>query len=355
MKRKFFPLLLVLVLVAAACGTDTGDGGTTAPDTTAAPTTAPSDGDGGGEISGTVRLARANWDTGYFQAEIYRKLLEELGYDVVSPEENELSADLFYVAVNEGEVDMWANGWFSLHDEFLAAAPNATRIGEEIPAGGFQGYLVDKATVDAHGIESIEQIAADPELAALFDVDGDGLGDLIGCNAGWGCHEAIEQHFAEQGFGDTMTHLFAEYSVLMADVIARHGRGEPVLYYTWTPNWTVGALVPGEDVMWIEASTHPNGQDPVPGVVGCVNDPCDIGWTANDINVVANKDFLAENPAAAKLVELVTIPLGAVSSQNLLMNEGESTQADIERHAEEWIAENRDLVDGWLEEARASA
>jgi len=39
----------------------------------------------------------------------------------------------------------------------------------------------------------------------------------------------------------------------MVDTLAKFERGEPVLYYTWTPNWTVGALVPGEDVVWLEA------------------------------------------------------------------------------------------------------
>jgi glycine betaine/proline transport system substrate-binding protein len=149
--------------------------------------------------------------------------------------------------------------------------------------------------------------------------------------------------------------MSAEYSVLMADAIGRFERGEPIFYYTWTPNWTVGALVPDEDVVWIEAPTHPDGQEPVDGVVGCVNDPCDIGWTANDVVVVANEEFLEEHPPAAQLLEVIQIPVGDVSAQNLLMDEGEDTQADIERHASEWIEENRDLVDQWLDEARAVA
>lgn len=333
--RKLAAITAVLALVLAACGDDA------APDTD--------------DISGNINMARANWDTGYFQAEVYYQLLTELGYDVEHPENNELGAELFYVAASEGDVDFWVNGWFPLHDEFLAAAPNAQRVGNSIAAGGFQGYLVDRATADEYGIESIEQIAADPELAALFDTDGDGTADLVGCDAGWGCHDAIELHFDQEGLGENMTHVVASYSVLMADVIARYERGEPVLFYTWTPNWTVGALAPGEDVVWINAGTHPDGNPAVPDVVGCVTDPCDIGWAANDINVVANADFLAENAPAARLLEVVELPLGDVSAQNFLMDQGENTQADITRHAEEWIAENRALVDSWLDAARAEA
>ena len=358
-RRTLLPLVVLIAMVGAACAPPDDDVAVDEPEDPVEapedPAEEPEEPAEPVEISGDIVMARANWDTGYFQAEVYYQLLTELGYDVVHPEENELGAELFYTAANQRDVDFWANGWFPLHDPFLDEAPSAVRVGAQIPAGGFQGYLVDKASADELGITSIEQIAEDPALQEHFDFEGDGRADLVGCNAGWGCFEAIEAHFEEQGFGDVINHISAEYSVLMADAIARFERGEPIFYYTWTPNWTVGALVPGEDVVWIEAPTHPNGEDPVPGVEGCVSDPCDICWTANDINAVANEDFLGENPPAAALLEVIELPLVDVSTQNLWMDEGENTQADITRHAEEWIADNRDLVDQWLEAARAAA
>ena len=40
------------------------------------------------------------------------------------------------------------------------------------------------------------------------------------------------------------------------------------------------------------------------------------------------------------------------SLENMKMFDGEDSQEDIERHALEWIAENRELVDRWLVRAR---
>ncbi len=40
----------------------------------------------------------------------------------------------------------------------------------------------------------------------------------------------------------------------MADVVAKYKNGNPVLFYTWTSNWTVGALKLGQDVVWIEVA-----------------------------------------------------------------------------------------------------
>jgi glycine betaine/proline transport system substrate-binding protein len=125
----------------------------------------------------------------------------------------------------------------------------------------------------------------------------------------------------------------------------------------------VALLKPGEDVVWIEVPfpALPPDQEQfadatvVEGVEGCVADSCEMGWPGNDIRPVANNEFLEENPAARKLLEVMEIPLDDIFAQNALMYQGEDSEEDIERHAEEWIAENREQVDQWLEEARAAA
>jgi glycine betaine/proline transport system substrate-binding protein len=149
----------------------------------------------------------------------------------------------------------------------------------------------------------------------------------------------------------------ASYSASIADALARYKNGEPVLFYTWTPNWTVFNFKPGEDVMWLNV---PSGgpEDPATiasGVPGAVSDPINFGFAANDIAVVANKEFLAENPAAAKMFELMSVPLVDISTQNNKMHEGEDKQKDIERHVDEWIAQNQVQWDAWIAEAVTAA
>jgi glycine betaine/proline transport system substrate-binding protein len=90
-------------------------------------------------------------------------------------------------------------------------------------------------------------------------------------------------------------------------------------------------------------------------VTGAVTDPIKMGFPGNDIDVVANNKFLAANPAAAKMFEVMSIPFADISAQNAKMFEGENTEADIERHVNEWIAAHKQEWDGWLEEARRAA
>lgn len=298
---------------------------------------------------GEIQMARATWDTGWFQAAVFASLLEELGYDVNLA--GDLPAETFYPALAQGDLDFWPNGWFPLHQTFLdtdVVSGQVEPVGYQVKAGALQGYLIDKATADEHGITSLADFQ-DPEIAALFDSDGDGKADLTGCDAGWGCEGVINDTLAEQGLEDTVTHVQGTYSLLMADTIARYQRGEPIFFYTWTPNWTVAELALGEDVVWI---TVP-GAETTDDVPGCVENPCAMGFVGNDIRVVGNIEFLENNPAARVLFEQVEIPLADIAAENQLLIDGEDGEDDIQQHAADWIEQNREQIDGWLETARA--
>jgi glycine betaine/proline transport system substrate-binding protein len=117
-------------------------------------------------------------------------------------------------------------------------------------------------------------------------------------------------------------------------------------------------------VVWItvnETKLPPDQQQfadatTVEGLEGCVKDPCNLGWPANDIRPVANNAFLEENPAARRLLEEASIPIEDIYAQNAKMQQdGEDSSQDIERHASEWIAANRTKVDQWLDAARRAA
>ncbi len=300
----------------------------------------------------SIEMARATWDTGWFQAEIYKQMFEQLGYDV--SQVRTLDNPPFYQAVGQGDIDLWVNGWFPLHDTYRDAFEDgASIVGYVAQGGALQGYLVDKKSAEQYGITSIADFKK-PEIKEAFDSNGDGKADLVACPPGWGCEEKISNDLEELELGDHINPIKAGYSASMADALGRYRDGQPILFYTWTPNWTVGILQPGTDVVWIEM---PNATEDttVSGVEGCVNDPCALGWQANDIRPVANNDFLEENPAVRTVLEEARIPLDDIFAQNAKMNEGEDSQEDIQRHASEWIQNNQDLVNGWLEAARQAA
>ncbi len=314
---------------------------------------------GGDNAAGTVRLARSTWDTGWFQAEVVAQLIGELGFVVDGP--TTMENEDFYRAVDSGDVDLWVNGWFPLHDTWTEQRPSVTTIGFEVRGGALQGYLADRATVEALGIKDLGDLA-DPEVAAAFDSSGDGKADLIGCNQGWTCGPIIDHHLEAYGLTETVRQVQGDYSPLMRDAVARQRAGEPVLFYTFTPNWTIGELIPGADVVWLPvpfASLPAEISDEEPlvfvdDVSGCPTNPCALGFAPNDIRAVAGADFLASNPAIASLLTNMEIPLDDILDQNARMIRGEDAAEAIAAHAREWIETNRDAVTRWIAEAGAA-
>ncbi|MFO7577144.1 MAG: glycine betaine/L-proline ABC transporter substrate-binding protein ProX [Pelovirga sp.] len=309
-----------------------------------------------------VQPARATWNTGYFQEAIVRAGLEELGYKVAKPQE--LQNPLFYQSVMLGDVDYWTNGWFPNHASQMPkrSEERVEIVGYVAKAGGLQGYLVSKKHVEQFDIKSLDDFKR-PEVKKAFDANGDGKADLTACPPGWGCEKVITHHFEVYDLDDHINPIKAGYSASMADTIARYRAGEPIFFYTWAPNWTIGMLKPGTDVMWINVpdikplESQEAGRDrmTVSGIEGAVTDPLKAGFVVSDIQVVANKAFLAENPAARKFFELFTLSLSDINAQNTRMQDGEKSQQDIERHAREWIEENRATWDEWLDQARQAA
>ncbi|WP_274378432.1 glycine betaine/L-proline ABC transporter substrate-binding protein ProX [Oceanospirillum linum] len=217
-------------------------------------------------------------------------------------------------------------------------------------SGAAQGYLIDKKTADKYGITKITDLK-DPKLAKLFDTDGDGKADLTGCQAGWGCEGVIEHQLTEFKLRDSITHKQGQYAAIISDTIARFNDGEPVLYYTWTPYWVSGKLVPGKDVVWLEVpySANPNGTDTA------LPNGKNYGFDINSERIVANKEWAEANPAAAKLFEIMKLPINAVSAENMMISNGQDSVKEIERHADQWIQANQKTFDQWISAAKKAA
>ena len=298
----------------------------------------------------TVRPAEGTNVEEKFQHRILYRALEELGYDIAEP--SETSYQLIHVALSAGDADFTSVHWDPLHTQFYDESGGDTdihRVGSLV-AGSLQGYLVDKKSYEA-GVTNLGDLK-NPKIAKRFDSNGNGKADLVGCPPGWGCERVITHQLEEFDLGGTVDQNQGEYAAIIADAIARHRQGEPIIYYTWTPYWVSGVLVPGKDVEWIEVpySSLPDGRK-----ADTVFEGKDLGFEVNTLRVVANDKFLRDNPAAKKLFEVAAIDINDVSAQNNKMRDGEDSDSDIDRHVKNWIRDNRADFDSWVKAAMAMA
>ena len=356
---------LALVLVAAACGSDDDESSSDLP---------------GEGVS--VTMARADWDTGYFQASLYRQLAQMLGYEVSDPADTELGPSLAYLAMAEGDIDFWVNSWYPGHRSWLETElPDGSKVddhisavGEEMIAGGLQGILVTKSFAEQYNLRTLDDLNNNPDALAAYDANdanpGDGVADIYGCQESYTCDDILESQIAFSGW-ENIRQVIAGYDAMFAEAASRIEDDEPVVLYTWTPSAYITRLRPGDNVMWIGVEeviddSNPLGRDggeewdQTPGLASLDSDTClyiveggcQLGWVAADILVTARNDLLENNPALRRLFEVVKLNVVDVSLQVVAQN---TTDADPDDLATSWIADNSDQVDSWIAEAMAAA
>ncbi|ARU03714.1 glycine betaine ABC transporter substrate-binding protein [Comamonas serinivorans] len=301
----------------------------------------------------TVLPLKSNLAEETFQTLLVMRALERLGYTVKPFEE--VDYPLAHMAVANGDATLIANHWNPHHAEFYKAAGGDAKLYRKgvLTAGAAQGYMIDKKTADQHKITHIDQLK-DPKLARLFDTNGSGKASLIGPNAGWGGEAVVNHQLKEFKLEATVRYTQGNYTALISDTLARFKAGKPVLYYAWTPHWLSNVLVPGKDSIWLQVP-----YSAMPGVQAGTDTKLpngkNYGFPLNNEYIVANKVWAGKNPAAAKLFELMHVPIGDISAQNRLLNDGQNKPADIERHVNAWIKAHQATFDGWIAQAKAAA
>ena len=330
----------------------------------------------------SLTMARANWSTGYFQAALYRNLLQQLGYEVSDPADLELGPSLAYLAMAEGNADFWVNSWYPSHNSWLLndlpdgslVGDHVRRIGAEMPAGGLQGFLITKSFAEKHGITTLDDLNDNAAAIAEYDAQdtnsGNGVAEIYGCPESWTCDDIIQSQIAFSGW-ENIDQVLAGYDAMFAEAVAKANDGAPMVAYTWTPSSYIAQLRPGDNVVWLGVEdvlddSNPLGReggegwDQRPGTAGLSAESCpdaaergtcQLGWAAADILVTARNDLLDSHPAAAKLLELVELNVVDVSLQVVAQEAGD-TPEDL---AAQWITDNQGQVDVWLAVARASA
>ncbi len=300
-----------------------------------------------------VTALKTNLAEETFQMLIVNGILEKMGHEVVST--NDVNYDIAFQTIannaNSEDVYFMASMWDPLHNSKLEALGGDKSIVtyDNFISNCAQGYLIDKKTADKYNIKYYNDLKK-PEIAKLFDTDGNGKANLTGCNSGWGCEKVIEYQLDSYNLRDTVEHNQGEYSALIANTIANYKTGKPILYYTWTPYWVSGKLVPGKDVVFLQVTHSANPNTPSTKLAN----GADYGFNVNNQRITSNSSVKEKHKDIAKLFDIIKLDVNDVSGQNMLMSNGQNKEKDIQRHAKLWLEKNSSKVDTWIKEAKAA-
>lgn len=302
--------------------------------------------------SEVIVIARPSWESGWFQAEINAHLIRELGYTVNDP--STLQGDPFtiYPSMERGEIDLWAHAWIPGHNPFINADA-ISLVGPQVFDGGPTGLLVPSAWASENGIRTMDDIISNPDRLSEVDLDGDGIIDILGCEPEWDCWAHIENLVAANNWPALQQSNPHEFHIEAME--QRLDIGLPTIIFAWGPDPMLHRLQLGDQTQWLAINSDIPDAGLVSGPVTatvpdghCTADPCVSPFGHDEIYAAANTAFLAAHPDIEALLEQIDIPAQDIWAQNDQMDNGEASNADVQRHATEWIAANRDLVDSWL-------
>jgi len=246
----------------------------------------------------------------------------------------------------KGDIDVHPDVWLPNQESFTKKYVDeaGTVTLSSNPYEGNQGFCVTKAFGEANSITDIADLGR-PDVAALMDSDGNGLGEMWIGAPGWASANVNEVKTRDYGLLDFIEPIRAEESVKTARIKDSIAKGEGYAFYCYKPH-----------AVWfmfdVEMLTEPT-YDPAKYVMIQPSDDAD--WYEK--SMVASKDALKEvqiawsnsladrSPAIAEFFANFALTADDVSG---LAYEISAKGADPADAAQAWVAANSDRVDAML-------
>ena len=246
----------------------------------------------------------------------------------------------------KGDIDVHPDVWLPNQESFTKKYVDeaGTVTLSSNPYQGNQGFCVTEDFGTANNITDIADLGR-PDVAALMDSDGNGLGEMWIGAPGWASANVNEVKTRDYGLLDFIEPIRAEEAVKTARIKDSIAKGEGYAFYCYKPHavWFMF------DVKMLTEPTF----DPAKYVMVQPSDDAD--WYEK--SMVATKDALKDvqiawsnslperSPAIAEFFQNFALTADDVSQLAFEISANGRDPAEV---AAEWVNANSDRVDGWL-------
>ena len=241
----------------------------------------------------------------------------------------------------DGSADVYTDLWMpnrqGIWDKYVDGAKT---VGHNTPYLGTQKMYVPSYMADK--VKTVDDLK-NPEIAAMFDKDGNGKGEYWAGDAGWKSTRMWQVKFKSYGLSDLWEAEILPDATFKGQLKAAINREQPILFYYWTPEWVHAAY----DISPIEEPARTDG---------CENMDLDkedwleashFACASTDamIYVAYSKSLETRNPPVAKFLSQIALDPAVVNQWILKIGRDKMDPRDV---AEEWVANNMDTVNGWI-------
>ena len=300
----------------------------------------------GASAADKVMIGEPSWPGAKIIANVLKVVIEEkLGGEAeLVPGTN----PVIFAAMDggRGDIDVHPDVWLpnqkSLTDEYVDSKGT---VG--LSSGAYEGrsgFCVPTYMADKHNIKTVFDLAT-PDAQALFDSDGDGMGEIWIGASGWAStnvHKVKARDYGIETFLEPGTEDETVFYSKLKDLV---GREKGAVFYCYKPHY-VHALY---DVTMLEEPPH----DPASYTI--IQPDADADWydkssitsgdTVKSVRIAHSKSLEERSPEAAKLLANVDLSADDVSKLTFEVVVNGKDAADVAR---DWVSANGKTVDAWL-------
>lgn len=310
---------------------------------------------GGASDLGEIRVLRSRWRGDAPYDSIIMQLLEDVGYQVTDLRGTTESAieasdggglrialqgELFSSKALAANTDL-SLGWWGVANEWTSWDWNGL-LGDRFRYVGtpsrdmsIRGFVITKSWAEAESITTLGQLHDSPELRSATDLNGDGQGDIAGCEED--CPHALLYTLAYNNWDEFDFRYFDPSPGWWEDswelFLERIENGEPAIAYLEAPSHlyaqaqvgTLTTFISLEDDEVRTTDENPMGWDTPPeifvrsddGTIGFDNlpverctqgpDGCQLGLPSFDLSALAPREWIDSNPTVDALLDVVDI------------------------------------------------
>lgn len=265
---------------------------------------------------GTVRLSDPGWTDITATNGVAQVLLEGLGY---TPDIPTLSVPIGYEAIKNDEIDVFLGNWLPAQQSFRDDLDSSGKIEELVQ--NLTGAKFTLAVTDRAQDLGVTDFA---DLAAHRDAF---QGRIYGIEPGAPANQSIAAMIAADkfGLGDWELVESSEQGML-AQVTRNDGAGTPSVFLAWAPH----PMNLRFDITYLSGGDAEFGPD----------------FGGATVHTLARKEWVAACPNAARLFSQLVFD---VDMENALMARILDEGLAPAEAAREWIAENPDRLEQWLD------
>ncbi|TVP86967.1 MAG: glycine betaine ABC transporter substrate-binding protein [Alkalicoccus sp.] len=252
-----------------------------------------------------ITLTLVAWDSELASTNVIGKVLEEAGYDVTLTAVEQAP---MWISTANGDADGFVGAWLpsDMASEYEEYGDDVVDLGPNL-----EGNRTGLAVPDYMDITSIDELSSDV------------VDEIIGIDAGAGIMTSTEEVVETYDLDIEATP--SSDAAMTAALDSAYNNEEPIVITAWQPHWKFNSY----DIRFLE-------------------DPEGVYEEEEEIRTMVREGLEEEHPVAFEILDNF---YWETEDMNEVMQDVAENEKDVEDAAQDWIDDNRETVDEWLETA----